>query len=198
MFCFCFCLLYIILSRLYIRIYQSLCAEMASELRFAIRCGSRQRSTFKTSRTLASRSAAPCSSCSSQRSTLRNRASYYSSSTRHQHTNATETTYVPSIEVSRLNGVSLVLHINIALPPQCLSDKCLYKLNSTLKLPHSSRSPLLSLIQPVYTPVSPIYLRFSEYKVFLLLFLYIILFFIYDKCALLLLLLDAMRIYIYI
>lgn len=77
---------------------QSLCAEMASELRFAIRCGSRQRPAAKSRNSAA---AGPCGRCSPRCSRRR---------TRHCSSEHEETTYIPSIEIPRLNGVSLVPH----------------------------------------------------------------------------------------
>ncbi|XP_066598287.1 glutamate receptor ionotropic, kainate 2 isoform X6 [Prorops nasuta] len=68
---------------------RSLCAEMASELRFAVHCGPRQRPA-------ASKSRNSCGRCRSPRGTCR-RTRY--SSTEHE-----ETTYVPSDEIPRLNG----------------------------------------------------------------------------------------------
>jgi len=76
---------------------QSLCAEMASELRFAVRCGSRQRPAAKSRNSAA---AGVCGRCSPR---SRRRTRLYSSE--HE-----ETTYIPSIEIPRLNGVSLVPH----------------------------------------------------------------------------------------
>ena len=78
---------------------QSLCAEMASELRFAVRCGSRQRPSAKAR----SRGTATLCSRGSPHSSLR--GSRYCSNSQHE-----ETTYIPSIEIPRLNGVSPVLH----------------------------------------------------------------------------------------
>ncbi|XP_043528934.1 glutamate receptor ionotropic, kainate 2-like isoform X2 [Frieseomelitta varia] len=71
---------------------RSLCAEMASELRFAMRCGSRQRPTAKARN---SDAAVPCDRCS-PRATRRR--------TRYCSTGHEETTYIPSIEIPRLNG----------------------------------------------------------------------------------------------
>ncbi|XP_014475528.1 PREDICTED: glutamate receptor ionotropic, kainate 2-like [Dinoponera quadriceps] len=71
---------------------RSLCAEMASELRFAIRCGSRQRPAAKSRNSAA---AELCSRCSPR---SRGRA-HLCSSAEHE-----ETTYIPSIEIPRLNG----------------------------------------------------------------------------------------------
>ncbi|XP_066598282.1 glutamate receptor ionotropic, kainate 2 isoform X1 [Prorops nasuta] len=68
---------------------RSLCAEMASELRFAVHCGPRQRPA-------ASKSRNSCGRCRSPRGTCR-RTRY--SSTEHE-----ETTYVPSDEIPRLNA----------------------------------------------------------------------------------------------
>ncbi|XP_070159838.1 glutamate receptor ionotropic, kainate 2 isoform X2 [Polyergus mexicanus] len=65
---------------------RSLCAEMASELRFAVRCGSRQRPAAK------SRNSAVAGSSYRRRARL-------SSTPEHE-----ETTYIPSIEFPRLNG----------------------------------------------------------------------------------------------
>lgn len=78
--------------------WQSLCAEMASELRFAMRCGSRQRPAAKARN---SDAAVPCDRCS-PRATRRR--------TRYCSTGHEETTYIPSIEIPRLNGVSPVPH----------------------------------------------------------------------------------------
>lgn len=78
--------------------WQSLCAEMASELRFAMRCGSRQRPAAKARN---SDAAVPCDRCS-PRATRRR--------TRYCSTSHEETTYIPSIEIPRLNGVSPVPH----------------------------------------------------------------------------------------
>ena len=77
---------------------QSLCAEMASELRFAVRCGSRQRPAAKSRNSAA---AGLCGRCSPRSSRRRTRLC----SSEHE-----ETTYIPSIEIPRLNGVSLVPH----------------------------------------------------------------------------------------
>ncbi|KOX68163.1 Glutamate receptor, ionotropic kainate 5 [Melipona quadrifasciata] len=71
---------------------RSLCAEMASELRFAMRCGSRQRPAAKARN---SDAAVPCDRCS-PRATRRR--------TRYCSTGHEETTYIPSIEIPRLNG----------------------------------------------------------------------------------------------
>ncbi|XP_017881765.1 glutamate receptor ionotropic, kainate 2 isoform X9 [Ceratina calcarata] len=71
---------------------RSLCAEMASELRFAMRCGSRQRPAAKARN---SDAAVPCGRCSPR--TTRRRTRYCS--TGHE-----ETTYIPSIEIPRLNA----------------------------------------------------------------------------------------------
>ncbi|XP_050461833.1 glutamate receptor ionotropic, kainate 2 [Cataglyphis hispanica] len=65
---------------------RSLCAEMASELRFAVRCGSRQRPAAK------SRNSAAAGSSYRRRTRL-------SSTPEHE-----ETTYLPSIEFPRLNA----------------------------------------------------------------------------------------------
>lgn len=70
---------------------------MASELRFAIRCGPRQRPTAKSCS--AATEILSCSRCSPHSSMQRSR--YYSGSQE-------ETTYVPSIDIPRLNGVSPV------------------------------------------------------------------------------------------
>ncbi|XP_043478786.1 glutamate receptor ionotropic, kainate 1 isoform X4 [Leptopilina heterotoma] len=72
---------------------RSLCAEMASELRFAIRCGPRQRPTAKSCSTATE--ILSCSRCSPHSSMQRSR--YYSGSQE-------ETTYVPSIDIPRLNA----------------------------------------------------------------------------------------------
>ncbi|KAL0110184.1 hypothetical protein PUN28_013673 [Cardiocondyla obscurior] len=77
---------------------RSLCAEMASELRFAVRCGSRQRPAAKSRNSAA---AGLCGRCSPRSSRRRTRLC----STEHD-----DTTYVPSVEIPRLNGVSLVPH----------------------------------------------------------------------------------------
>lgn len=69
---------------------------MASELRFAVRCGSRQRPATK--QRISREGHLPCPRCSPGASIRRGR---YCS---HE-----ETTYVPSIELPRLNGVSRVL-----------------------------------------------------------------------------------------
>ncbi|KAG8036423.1 hypothetical protein G9C98_003745 [Cotesia typhae] len=74
---------------------QSLCAEMASELRFALRCGSQQRPVTK-SRDHGSLDPTSCTRCSPQPSFMRSRRCFS-----HQ-----ETTYIPTIEIPRLNGVS--------------------------------------------------------------------------------------------
>ncbi|XP_054002686.1 glutamate receptor ionotropic, kainate 2 isoform X3 [Hylaeus anthracinus] len=71
---------------------RSLCAEMASELRFAVRCGSRQRPAVKARN---SDAAVPCGRCSPRASRRR---------TRYCSTGHEETTYIPSIEIPRLNG----------------------------------------------------------------------------------------------
>ncbi|XP_048261324.1 glutamate receptor ionotropic, kainate 1 isoform X1 [Bombus affinis] len=71
---------------------RSLCAEMASELRFAVRCGSRQRPAAKARN---SDAAVPCDRCS-PRATRRR--------TRYCSTGHEETTYIPSIEIPRLNA----------------------------------------------------------------------------------------------
>ncbi|XP_024938040.1 glutamate receptor ionotropic, kainate 2 isoform X5 [Cephus cinctus] len=63
---------------------RSLCAEMASELRFAVRCGSRQRPVTKSRASMP----APCSRCSPHASLRRNRFCGHE-----------ETTYIPSIEM---------------------------------------------------------------------------------------------------
>ncbi|KYQ56876.1 Glutamate receptor, ionotropic kainate 2, partial [Trachymyrmex zeteki] len=73
---------------------RSLCAEMASELRFAIRCGSRQRPAAKSRNSAAAR-AGLCGRCSPRSSRRRTRLC----SSEHE-----ETTYIPSIEIPRLNG----------------------------------------------------------------------------------------------
>lgn len=83
---------------------QSLCAEMASELRFAVRCGSRQRPAAKSRNSAA---AGLCGHCSPRTSRRRTRLC---SSAEHE-----ETTYIPSIEIPRLNGVSLVPHDGLAI-----------------------------------------------------------------------------------
>ncbi|XP_031842463.1 glutamate receptor ionotropic, kainate 2 isoform X4 [Nomia melanderi] len=71
---------------------RSLCAEMVSELRFAVRCGSRQRPATKARN---SDAAVPCGRCSPRASRRR---------TRYCSTGHEETTYIPSIEMPRLNG----------------------------------------------------------------------------------------------
>ncbi|XP_076287767.1 glutamate receptor ionotropic, kainate 2 isoform X4 [Lasioglossum baleicum] len=71
---------------------RSLCAEMVSELRFAVRCGSRQRPAAKTRN---SDAAVPCGRCSPRASRRR---------TRYCSTGHEETIYIPSIEIPRLNG----------------------------------------------------------------------------------------------
>ncbi|XP_054002684.1 glutamate receptor ionotropic, kainate 2 isoform X1 [Hylaeus anthracinus] len=71
---------------------RSLCAEMASELRFAVRCGSRQRPAVKARN---SDAAVPCGRCSPRASRRR---------TRYCSTGHEETTYIPSIEIPRLNA----------------------------------------------------------------------------------------------
>ncbi|XP_015436904.1 PREDICTED: glutamate receptor ionotropic, kainate 2-like [Dufourea novaeangliae] len=71
---------------------RSLCAEMASELRFAVRCGSRQRPAAKARN---SDAAVPCGRCSPRTSRRR---------TRYCSTGHEETTYIPSIEIPRLNA----------------------------------------------------------------------------------------------
>lgn len=77
---------------------QSLCAEMFSELRFAVRCGSRQRPASKSRNSSVPVSCGRCSPHATRR-----RTRYYSSG--HE-----ETTYVPSLDIPRLNGVSPVPH----------------------------------------------------------------------------------------
>ncbi|XP_025161126.1 glutamate receptor ionotropic, kainate 2 isoform X2 [Harpegnathos saltator] len=72
---------------------RSLCAEMASELRFAVRCGSRQRPAAKSRNSAA---AELCGRCSPRSSRRRARLC---SSTEHE-----ETTYIPNIEIPRLNA----------------------------------------------------------------------------------------------
>ncbi|XP_011330530.2 glutamate receptor ionotropic, kainate 2 isoform X1 [Ooceraea biroi] len=71
---------------------RSLCAEMASELRFAVRCDSRQRPAVKSRNSAA---AGLCGRCSPR--TSRRRTRLYSAE--HE-----ETTYIPSIEIPRLNA----------------------------------------------------------------------------------------------
>ncbi|XP_031842460.1 glutamate receptor ionotropic, kainate 2 isoform X1 [Nomia melanderi] len=71
---------------------RSLCAEMVSELRFAVRCGSRQRPATKARN---SDAAVPCGRCSPRASRRR---------TRYCSTGHEETTYIPSIEMPRLNA----------------------------------------------------------------------------------------------
>ncbi|XP_044594046.1 glutamate receptor ionotropic, kainate 2 isoform X6 [Cotesia glomerata] len=74
---------------------RSLCAEMASELRFALRCGSQQRPVTK-SRDHGSLDPTSCTRCSPQPSFMRSRRCFS-----HQ-----ETTYIPTIEIPRLNAGS--------------------------------------------------------------------------------------------
>ncbi|XP_018397757.1 PREDICTED: glutamate receptor ionotropic, kainate 2 [Cyphomyrmex costatus] len=71
---------------------RSLCAEMASELRFAVRCGSRQRPAAKSRNSAAAGLCGRCSPRSSRRRT-------HLCSSEHE-----ETTYIPSIEIPRLNA----------------------------------------------------------------------------------------------
>ncbi|XP_039304950.1 glutamate receptor ionotropic, kainate 1 isoform X2 [Solenopsis invicta] len=71
---------------------RSLCAEMASELRFAVRCGSRQRPAAKSRNSAAAGLYGRCSPRSSRRRTRL-------CSSEHE-----EMTYIPSIEIPRLNG----------------------------------------------------------------------------------------------
>ncbi|XP_031780327.1 glutamate receptor ionotropic, kainate 2 isoform X2 [Nasonia vitripennis] len=84
---------------------RSLCAEMASEFCFAIRCGSRQRPASKLRATSSSGPVVGCSRCSS--SSMR-RSRYCPAS--HQTSSSIaavgheETTYVPSIEIPWLNA----------------------------------------------------------------------------------------------
>ncbi|XP_046435826.1 glutamate receptor ionotropic, kainate 2 isoform X6 [Neodiprion pinetum] len=70
---------------------RSLCAEMASELRFAVRCGSRQKPATK--HRISREGHLPCPRCSPGASIRRGR-----------YCAREETTYVPSIELPRLNG----------------------------------------------------------------------------------------------
>ncbi|XP_020711610.2 glutamate receptor ionotropic, kainate 2 isoform X9 [Athalia rosae] len=70
---------------------RSLCAEMASELRFAVRCGSRQRPATK--QRISREGHLPCPRCSPGASLRRGRYCGHE-----------ETTYVPSIELPRLNA----------------------------------------------------------------------------------------------
>ncbi|XP_046736426.1 glutamate receptor ionotropic, kainate 1 isoform X2 [Diprion similis] len=70
---------------------RSLCAEMASELRFAVRCGSRQKPATK--QRISREGHLPCPRCSPGASIRRGR-----------YCAREETTYVPSIELPRLNG----------------------------------------------------------------------------------------------
>lgn len=82
-------------------IYKSLCTEMASELRFALRCGSRQRPATKNrnnQNVCVTSSLVTCQQCSPPST-----ASVGRSRTRYSHD---ETTYLPSIEMNQLNGVS--------------------------------------------------------------------------------------------
>nr|QGW50281.1 gustatory receptor 26 [Chouioia cunea] len=98
---------------------RSLCAEMASELRFAIQCGSRQRK-LRNASSSSSAGAIACSRCSS-RSSMRRSVRYRDPSQRretsrerrarellqHQqqhHQSHEETTYVPSIDIPWLNA----------------------------------------------------------------------------------------------
>ncbi|XP_057338870.1 glutamate receptor ionotropic, kainate 2-like isoform X2 [Microplitis mediator] len=74
---------------------RSLCAEMASELRFALRCGSQQRPVTKN-RDHGSLDPTSCERCSPQPSFMRSRRCFS-----HQ-----ETTYIPTIEIPRLNAGS--------------------------------------------------------------------------------------------
>ncbi|XP_046435820.1 glutamate receptor ionotropic, kainate 1 isoform X1 [Neodiprion fabricii] len=70
---------------------RSLCAEMASELRFAVRCGSRQKPATK--HRISREGHLPCPRCSPGASIRRGR-----------YCAREETTYVPSIELPRLNA----------------------------------------------------------------------------------------------
>ncbi|XP_046736444.1 glutamate receptor ionotropic, kainate 2 isoform X4 [Diprion similis] len=70
---------------------RSLCAEMASELRFAVRCGSRQKPATK--QRISREGHLPCPRCSPGASIRRGR-----------YCAREETTYVPSIELPRLNA----------------------------------------------------------------------------------------------
>lgn len=80
------------ISTTFNRSRQSLCAEMASELRFAVRCGSHQKPTAKSRNSAAA-------------GLSYGRRTGFCSTAEHE-----ETTYIPSIEFPRLNGVSLVPH----------------------------------------------------------------------------------------
>ncbi|XP_047357215.1 glutamate receptor ionotropic, kainate 2 isoform X6 [Vespa velutina] len=71
---------------------RSLCAEMFSELRFAVHCGSRQRPASKSRNSSVPVSCGRCSPHATRR-----RMRYYSSG--HE-----ETTYVPSLDIPRLNA----------------------------------------------------------------------------------------------
>ncbi|XP_044011016.1 glutamate receptor ionotropic, kainate 2 isoform X2 [Aphidius gifuensis] len=78
---------------------RSLCAEMASELRFALRCGSRQRPAIKNrnnQNVCVTSSLVTCRQCSPPST-----ASVGRLRTRYSHD---ETTYLPSIEMNQLNG----------------------------------------------------------------------------------------------
>ncbi|XP_044011018.1 glutamate receptor ionotropic, kainate 2 isoform X4 [Aphidius gifuensis] len=78
---------------------RSLCAEMASELRFALRCGSRQRPAIKNrnnQNVCVTSSLVTCRQCSPPST-----ASVGRLRTRYSHD---ETTYLPSIEMNQLNA----------------------------------------------------------------------------------------------
>ncbi|XP_011303627.1 glutamate receptor ionotropic, kainate 1 isoform X6 [Fopius arisanus] len=75
---------------------RSLCAEMASELRFALRCGSQQRRLTKTRNTEGDiTTTVTCTRCSPPSTSLLRSRRCFS----HE-----ETTYMPGIDVPRLNG----------------------------------------------------------------------------------------------
>lgn len=89
---------------------QSVCAEMASELKFVLRCNTRQRPAWKVQTSNKSTNLGiTCNRCnnSSRNTSIRRNVRYTSNQQQHQHEQ--ETTYVPSIDVPWLNGVSLVL-----------------------------------------------------------------------------------------
>ncbi|XP_063985284.1 glutamate receptor ionotropic, kainate 2-like isoform X4 [Diachasmimorpha longicaudata] len=75
---------------------RSLCAEMASELRFALRCGSQQRRLTKTRNAEGDMTTTvTCTRCSPPSTSLLRSRRCFS----HE-----ETTYMPSIDIPRLNG----------------------------------------------------------------------------------------------
>ena len=82
---------------------------MASELRFAIRCGSRQRSAGKT-RGSAGNTGISCSRCSSLTSIRKSK--FCQSLAANE-----ETTYVPNVEIPWLTGVSREIVEPIQLAP---------------------------------------------------------------------------------